>query len=69
MHLAVLLPSFVVTDIVAVPAAFAETLPEELTVAILLLLELQVTFLLLAPDGWIEAESCYVFPLMIEMLD
>ena len=59
-HVAVLLPSFVLTVIVAVPDATAVTFPEELTVATLVLLLLQLTFLFVAFDGVTVAVSVSV---------
>ena len=50
-HVAVLAPSFVVTVIVAVPAAFAVTTPLEDTVATVVLLDFHVTDLSVAFDG------------------
>jgi len=51
LHLALFFPSTVVTVIYAVPFLIPLTVPVELTVAIALLLDVQVTFLLLALDG------------------
>jgi hypothetical protein len=50
-QVAVLFPEVVVTVIVALPAATAEIKPVELTVAMELLLELQLTLLSEAFDG------------------
>jgi hypothetical protein len=50
-QVAVLFPEFVVTVIVAFPAATAETTPAEFTVATEVLLELQLTLLSEAFDG------------------
>ena len=55
VHVAVLPPSFVLTVIVAVPAALAVTTPEEDTVATDVLLEVQVTDLSVAFEGLIVA--------------
>ena len=60
--MAVLLPSCVVTVILAVPAETAVTNPDEFTVATAVLLELHVTVLLVAFAGAIVADSCCVFP-------
>ena len=62
VHFAVLLPSDVLTVIVAVPADFAVTTPDEETVATLVLDELQVTDLLLAFEGDTVAERDKVSP-------
>ena len=51
VHVAVLDPSDVVTVIDAVPAAFAVTMPLEDTVAIDVLLDVQVTDLSVAFEG------------------
>ena len=59
-QVAVLLPSVVVTVIVAVPAAPAVTFPAVETVATLVLLLLQVTFLFVALLGEIVAVSVSV---------
>lgn len=59
-QVAVLLPSAVVTMIVAVPAATAVTFPAVETVATLVLLLLQVTFLFVAFDGVTVAVSVSV---------
>ena len=59
---AVLFPSSVVALITAVPAATAVTVPVESTVATLVLLEDQVTFLFVASAGSTVAVSFSVFP-------
>ena len=59
-------PSFVVTVIVAEPAAFAVTTPEVDTVAIDVLLEDQVTDLSVALEGVTVAVSVCVSPTVIE---
>lgn len=51
MHLAVLLPSLVVTVISAVPALTPETFPVESTPAIVALLDFHVTVLSVASAG------------------
>jgi len=56
VQVAVLLPSAVVTVMVAVPTALAVTFPLPSTVATLVLLELHVTFWLVALDGSIIGE-------------
>ena len=61
-QVAVLLPSAVVTVMVAVPAARAVTTPELLTVATVVLLELQVTFLFVAVLGLTVAVKLSVPP-------
>ena len=55
-----MLPSAVVTVIVAVPAALAVTTPDVETVATDVLLLLQVTFLFVAVEGDTVAVSCSV---------
>ena len=65
-HVAVLFPSFVLTVIVAEPAALAVTKPEEETVATEVLLEDQVTDLSVALDGVTVAVSVCVSPTVIE---
>jgi len=62
---AVLLPSLVVTVIVALPAATAVTKPVELTVATDVLLDDHVTAVLVALLGAIVAVSCCVAPVAI----
>lgn len=57
VQLAVLLPSSVVTVIVAVPSALAVTNPVEETVATEVLLLVQVTFLFVALEGYTVAVS------------
>ena len=57
-----MLPSAVVTVIVAVPGPLAVTRPELLTVATLVLLDFQVTFLLLVLRGVSVAVSWSVCP-------
>ena len=57
---AVFPPSCVVTVMVALPAATADTSPELLTVATDVLSELQVTVLLVAVEGEIVAVNCCV---------
>ena len=57
-----MLPSVVVTVIVAVPAFFAVTTPEEETVATVVLLEDQVIFLFVALEGVTVAVSACVWP-------
>ena len=64
-QLAVLLPSCVVTVMVAVPAATAVTVPLS-TVTILLSLLLQVTFLLLALSGFTVAVRVSLSPTVRE---
>ena len=59
-HVAVLLPSAVVTVIVAVPAAMAVTKPDVETVATDVLLLFQVTFLFVALEGETVAVSVSV---------
>ena len=59
-QVAFLLPSSVVTVIVAVPAFFAVTTPELETVATVVLFEVQVTFLFVALDGDTVAVSVCV---------
>ena len=59
-------PSFVVTVIVAVPAAFAVRTPEEDTVATDVLLEDQVTDLSVAFEGVTAAVNVWVSPTVIE---
>jgi hypothetical protein len=66
IHVAVLDPSCVVTVMVAVPAETPVTKPEELTVAIAGLLEVQVTALLLAFAGATVAVNCDVATAIIE---
>ena len=63
VHVAVLLPSSVVTVIVAVPAAIAVTIPLSLTVATLGSLLLHVTALFVASEGVTVAVSCTVSPI------
>jgi hypothetical protein len=63
---AVFAPSCVVTVIVTDPAATAETKPPELTVAIELLPDVQLTVLLVAFAGVIVAVSCWVVPAVID---
>lgn len=67
VQVAVLLPSTVLTVIVAVPAATAVTRPLLFTEAILLLLLLQVTFLLVAFDGAMVGVNCSVLPAVNEV--
>ena len=62
MQVAVLPPSVVVTVIVAVPAFFAVTTPEEDTVATAVLFDDQVTDLSEAFDGFTVAVSAWVSP-------
>ena len=59
-HVSVWPPSSVVAVIVAVPTAFAVTSPVPSTVAISLLLDVQVTFLFVALVGYTTAVSCFV---------
>ena len=59
-------PSFVVTVMVAVPAAFAVTTPELETVATEVLLEAQVTDLSVALEGVTVAVSVSVSPTVME---
>ena len=66
VHFAVLDPSFVVTVIVAVPAAFAVTTPEEETVATDVLLDVHVTDLSVAFDGNTVAVKVWVSPTVID---
>ena len=61
-HVAVLPPSWVVTVIVAEPAATAVTKPVELTVATAVLPDDQVTAWLVAFEGAIVAVNCCVAP-------
>ena len=65
-HVAFLAPSFVVTVIVAVPAAFAVTTPEEETVATEDLFDDQVTDLSVALDGVTVAVSVCLSPTVKE---
>jgi hypothetical protein len=65
-HVVVFPPSFVVTVIVAVPAALAVTKPEDETVATEVLLEDQVTDLSVAFEGVTVAVSVWVSPSVIE---
>lgn len=65
-HVAVLLPSLVVTVMVAVPALFAETTPDEETVATEVLLEDHVTDLSVALDGVTVADRVCVSPSVID---
>jgi hypothetical protein len=65
MHVAVLLASWVVTVMVAVPADAAVTRPLCDTVATLLLLVVHVTALFVAFAGWTVAASVSVLPTMI----
>ena len=58
-------PLFVVTVIVALPAAFAVTTPEVDTVATLVLFDDQVTDLSVALDGVTVAVSVRVVPVFI----
>ena len=60
VHVAVLLPSSVVTVMVAVPAPIAVTKPSSVTVAILLLELDHVTAWLSAFDGATVAVNCTV---------
>ena len=64
-QVAVLPPSVVVTVIVAVPAFFADTTPEEDTVATVVLLDNQVTDLSVALDGLTVAVNVCVSPSVI----
>jgi hypothetical protein len=61
-HADVLLPSTVVTVIMALPSAMAVTAPALLTLATLVLLELQLTAWFVALDGDIVAVSDDLFP-------
>ncbi len=61
-HVAFLAPSLVVTVIVAEPAAFAVTTPEEETVATEVLLDDHVTVLSVALDGLTVAVRVFVSP-------
>ena len=61
-QVAFLLPSSVVTVMVAVPAFFAVTTPEVETVATVVLLEDHVTFLFVALDGDTVAVIICVWP-------
>ena len=65
-HVAVLLPSTVVTVIVAVPAAIAVIFPELLTVTIDVLLDNQFTVLLVAFAGKTVAVKVDVFPALMD---
>ena len=65
VHVAVLLPSFVLTVIVAVPGVFAVTTPEDETVATVVLFEVQVTDLSVALLGETVAVSVWVSPSVI----
>ena len=58
-------PLFVVTVIVALPAALAVTTPEEDTLATLVLFDDQVTDLSVALDGVTVAVSVRVVPVFI----
>lgn len=62
-------PSVVVTVIVAVPAVFAVTKPEDETVATDVLLEDQETDLSVALDGVTVADNVWVSPTVIVRLD
>ena len=62
LHVAVLLPSSVVTVIVAVPSATPLITPSSSTVATASLLLLQLIFLLVAFAGVIVAVNCFVLP-------
>jgi hypothetical protein len=66
VDVAVLAPSCVVTVIVAVPAAIAETNPPVLTVATEVLFAAQLTVLLVAFAGATVAVSCCVVPTAID---
>ena len=66
LQVAVLDPSAVLTVIVAVPAAFAVTRPDEETVATDVLLEDHVTFLFVAFDGDIVAAKVSVLPTVMD---
>ena len=61
-HVAVLLPSAVLTVIVAEPAVLAVTVPSDATVATEVLLEDQETFLFVAVLGDTVADSLKVWP-------
>ena len=65
-QVAVLLPSWVVTVMVAVPAATAVTRPLVFTVAIAVLLDDQLTVLLVALLGAMVGVSCWVPPTATE---
>ena len=67
-QVAVLLPSVVVTVIVAVPTAFAVTRPDADTVATVELLVVHVTALFVALLGATVAVSCIVALTVIEAL-
>ena len=62
LHVAVLLPSSVVTVITAFPSATPVITPFSSTVAIASLLLLQLIFLLVAFSGVIVAVNCFVLP-------
>ena len=67
VQVAVLFPSSVLTVMVAVPAALADTKPDVFTVATFVLLLLHVTFLLVALAGCTVGDSCSVPPTIIEV--
>ena len=67
LHVAVLLPSTVLTVIVADPAETGVTVPPCDTVATELLLVLHVTFWFVALAGTIVAERVSVLPIVIEV--
>ena len=69
IEVAVLLPSVVVTVTVALPGAIAVTTPLAFTVAILVLLELQLTLLFEAFDGLIDAVNVVVDPVFNAIAD
>ena len=69
VHVAFLPPSFVVTVMVAVPAALAVTTPEDDTVATDVLLDDQVTDLSVALEGVTVAVSVSVSPTVMERDD
>lgn len=66
VEVAVLLPSWVVTVIVALPVEIAVIRPVAFTVATAVLLEVQLTVLLVALAGAIVAVSCWVEPTTLE---
>jgi hypothetical protein len=68
-HVALKLPSDVVTVIVELPAAIPDTTPLELTVAADVLLLDHVTVWFVALEGTIVSESCTVPPTAIEAVD
>ena len=68
MHLAVLLPSLVVTVISALPSLTADTLPAVSTVAIVISLDFQATVLSVAVSGVIVAVKVSFAPTTSEVV-